>query len=339
MAKFRIIQANPELYQKEIIGFWQAYLPGTPPQRLQWLQTNPAGPAIWFLAFEEESNKLAGTLTVTPRNMYMQGSIIQVGIMGDFMTASQYRIFGPAMALQRMAVKLIKDNNYKFIYTLPNDASIKIAQRVGFDKTVKLHYLVKPISVSHYLNKYLNNIAVKFVEPVFKIILNLLSKDTYMLGKGFYDESSKIDESFDVLWKTVKCNYNGLIGVHDSQYLSWKYVHNPSHKYKVVTYRDEEFGPCLGYMIFTISDKKIEVFDILTVNNKVVERLIKRIIRIAKKMHCQALYIRLSETNSLLKIINQFGFFDARNEAGILTCGVDDKLYSKWQFFEGDRNT
>ena len=63
MGKFTILKtedASP--YRDQILEFWDEYLAETPPGRFEWMcEGNPAGPATWFIAFEEGMERFSGT--------------------------------------------------------------------------------------------------------------------------------------------------------------------------------------------------------------------------------------------------------------------------------------
>lgn len=338
MSKFNIIQSNPEAYKEQIIGFWKEYLPGTPPERLKWMQDNPAGPAIWFLAFEEENNQLAGTISITPRVIYRNNKIILAGIMGDFMTGSKYRLFGPAIELQKKAIQSIDKFGFKFIYTIPNTASIKLAQRVGFENVMKLHYLAKPICISYYLNKYLGKQFARLAIPIAELILKILSKETYLIERGIFEEISYVDKSLGAFWDKIICERSDMIGDYGPAFLRWKYDQNPSSKYILLTYKNKINGELLGFIVFSIEGKKMEVFDIFALSENATDMLLKKTILIARNDKCQAIYIRLSESNPLFGRLKYFGFVDSKTDVDILAYGESKNYYMKWSFFEGDRN-
>ena len=166
MPKFRIITGGPSRYKEEIARFWREYLPGTPPERFDWMRTNPAGPAIWFFAIEEKTSTLAGTISLMPKDMLVDGSPVRACIMGDYMIGGRYRVFGPALDLQKAVTKDFSNLGFRFIYTVPNQASIKIIERMGFVEMMRLRTLIKPVKALPYLKKYVNPTLARFAAPV-----------------------------------------------------------------------------------------------------------------------------------------------------------------------------
>ena len=104
MSKFKIFQDNPKKYKKEILSFWEEYLPGTSPKRLEWMNENPAGPVIWIFAVEEKTGKLAGTISLFPKQLFVNGKMVKAAILGDFMLHKKFRVFGPVLDLLKETI-------------------------------------------------------------------------------------------------------------------------------------------------------------------------------------------------------------------------------------------
>ena len=153
MAKFKILQTEPFELKSTILKFWEKYLPGTSPERFDWLQSNPEGPTVWLFAFDVESNELAGTISIMKRDMFLNGKLIHAGVIGDFMVSDKYRVFGPAIQLQKAVIESKRDLNLDFLYTVPNPASLKLSLRVGFLEKIKMRHMVRPLKMDQYILK------------------------------------------------------------------------------------------------------------------------------------------------------------------------------------------
>lgn len=88
---------------------------------------------------------------------------------------------------------------------------------------------------------------------------------------------SKFDERIDALWKIASESY-GILMVRDRQFLNWRYVANPSHRYTILI--GEKDGAIVGYTVLTMrQDGDIrtgEIADILTIKDRVAEEAIVR---------------------------------------------------------------
>ncbi len=303
------------------------------------MQENPAGEAIWYFAFDEENRTLAGTISITPRNMILNGKHIKAGIVGDYMIGDQYRVFGPALGLQKMVIDSMSKYGFDCIYTIPNIASKKMAQRAGYVCVAELMHFVKPVLTALYIRKYLNNRASELIGLVLDFMLKLISKDTYIKLDGCYEEALTIDASFDVLWKKVKKNTTGLIGDHSAEYIDWRYLKNPNNNYHILTHRKKPEGELLGYLVFSMNNGKIEIYDIISSGISSKERLLGKIIHIARKDNCKSIYIRLSKSSQFINNISKYIFYNARNDIELYAVSDDVSCFEKWEYSEGDRNT
>ena len=90
MAAFSIIQADPDKYKNEILTLWKNNLPDTPRGRLEWMKNKLEGQPIWYLAIYEETGKVAGSVSIIPRNIRVNGKTNSAGILGDFMVEKPF---------------------------------------------------------------------------------------------------------------------------------------------------------------------------------------------------------------------------------------------------------
>ncbi len=338
MAKFQVVQKDPTQYKQQILQFWKDYMPETPPERFEWMNHgNPAGPSIWFLAFEEGSNEIAGTISIMPRELSFRGQTIRAGILGDFMVSSKYRVFGPALQMLKTVTKHLSNLNFNLFYTIPNYDSIKIIQRAGFKHSKVLNHLVKPVNLQYYLEKYMNPFSARLSAPFINQGLRFFSKEIYTSSGGVLTETSEIDSSFNLLWDKIKKTQSVISGDLSSPYLNWRYFQNPLCKFRVLTYKKHPQGDLLGYIFFTTYDNKLEIFDIISLNISYANKLLKKLIQISREEKRMAIYIRVLETNPYLNTLKSFTFFDSKDDALVLFFG-QELPPKEWSFFSGDRN-
>jgi len=338
MTKFQIQKSDSFKYSNEIVEFWEKYLPGTPAKRLEWMSNNPDGNPIWYLAFEKDSSRIVGTVSVMPRVMNINGKSIRAGIVGDFMISDKFRVFGPALDLQKTVIASLEENKLDFVYTIPNKASIKLGERAGLKRVMDLNYYIKPISVKYYLAKYVNEIMAKIISPVVSTLLKLFSMETYLKSKGHYEEIFRTDNSFDTLLGHIKEIRTELVINNCSEFLQWRYFNNPQHIFRIITYRDEPESELLGFLVFTKGDKRMEIFDVVGLNKIHENKLIKHIINLAKKERVQSICFGVSNQNSYYKNIKKFGFFKTKSDVCVLVHGMNTEFYTKWPYVEGYRN-
>jgi hypothetical protein len=339
MPKFIIRQEDPLPYRERILAFWEKYLPGTPPGRFDWLNRgNPAGPAIWYFALNRESDELAGVISVVPREIVLEGQATKAGILGDFMVNEKYRVFGPNIDLSKKALSDGPRVGFRFFYTIPNRTSSEIMSRVGFRKCAVLGHFVKPVRVKSYLEKHVTPGLASLLASPMDLGLRLISKGSYISGRGFFEEVTAIDESFDNLWRRVRKSTSTPVGDHSSGYLRWKYLQNPTYPCRIISFRRESQDPLEGYLAFTLQGEAMEILDLVFSEREAMEKLLKKAIQIGFRGGCKAIYFTISSHASLVREIRRFGFLKGSDDISLLGYGEGLEAMVNWNFMAGDRN-
>ena len=336
MAKYRVTRVNPKEYKRQIIELWKKNLPSTNEKRFDWLNSNPAGPAIWFLAFQNTTNELAGCISILPRMMSFNGETIRAGILGDFMVDIRHRVFGPNILLPKTCLMQQQALKFDLIYTIPNSDSKNIIHRAGFTNMGPLLYLVRP----NRLEKYTQIFGIRFLVPIINHFLRLLTMDLPSFKRQtFFREENSVDDSFDKLWGYIKNKQTGLIGDHDSEFLKWHFFQNPINNYRMLTKRRKSDGQLLGYIIFSVNDNSLEIFDIVCIPMLHAKRLIKKVIEIAQREKCKAIYCTVSAKSPFFKVLKRLFFLDSKYPMSIYTNTHNNGLFSgNCIIFAADRN-
>jgi len=341
MAKYRIIRTTePSRFKEPIINFWNAYLTNTPSQRFEWLiEGNPAGKTVWILAFIEETEELVGTVSLLPRDVIQNNHISHGAIMGDLMIHKKHRVFGPAISLLKNAIKYVaEDSVFDFIYTIPNPDSMKIVDRVGFKKSMTIETYAKPLQLSNYLKKFLPALISDKVSPLFELCLRIFSRETYLCSKGICEEISLLNEEFDEVWENITKNGTGIIREHSSDYIKWRYMHNPFLNFRMLAYREQKNKSLCGFLIFKKKENKITIYDICSLEKKPIEQMFKNLIRIARIEKCQAIYFAVPSNNKWPAMLKSYGFFSAKSTMKVYWIDNNKINLENWGFLEGDRN-
>ena len=339
MSKFIILPKDPLTYKEQILKFWETYLPGTPPARFEWMnQGNPAGPGIWYFAFNRKNNELAGMISVMPKEIFLKGQTVKAGVLGDLMVDDKYRVFGPILDLPKTALSDGSKYGFRFFYTIPNHASEQIMNRIGFRKLAVLGHFVKVLRMKSYLEKHITSgLASLFATPM-DLGLSLISKETYISRQGFFEEVMAIDESFDDLWMRVTKSTSTPIGDHGSGYLHWKYLQNPTYPCRIISFRRERQNPLEGYLVFTLQGQVMEILDLVFGEPEAMGKLLKRAIQIGFRGGCKAIYFTMSSHASLAREIRRFGFLNGSDDISLLGYGEGIEAMMNWNFMAGDRN-
>jgi len=318
MKHYCVLRSDPTPFRETILRFWKENLPGTAEGRFEWMNNgNPAGPATWFLAFEEKNNELVGTISVLPRWFFCAGKPILAGIIGDFMVRKEDRVFGPMLSLPKATISAASAMGFSILYTVPNTESSKIMEKSGMTDKILLKHFVKPISAKYYLDKHFPHRFASLASRVYDCLNPIVSGETYFFGSSFVQEETGLDASFDLLWHNIKTSSTYLIGDHSVAYLLWRYLNNPQFKFRLLVCRDANKS-LLGYLFFTSHQNKIEVYDILSYKRSNVACLIKELRSIAKREKCVSIYVRITNHNRISSWLKTFLFRDAHDDVDVL---------------------
>ncbi len=317
---------------------WAQNLPDTPPGRLEWMMNgNPAGPSRWFFAFDRRADQLAGMISVMPKLLVYQDNVIRAGIMGDLVVAKKYRVFGPALSLVKAVISSMENFDLAFIYTIPNPDSEALIRRAGFRVIGDLLHLVKPIDVKYYFERYQKGMTAALPQSLLKLGVKLISRDTYVSAAGV-KELAQVGGEFPWSGEITASAKTSISAYRTPAYLKWRFFDNPLSKFRMITVNNAQDTDLKGYLIFTLVEGRIHIYDIYCIDRSVGLKLIKGITRIAERENCVGIYIRLIEHNPLLNMLEKCRFIDTKDTACILVYSKRYVDLSDWDFFSGDRN-
>jgi hypothetical protein len=338
MAKFTIVQKDPTLFKEEIIQFWQNYLPGTPPERFNWMNANPAGAPIWFFAFNHKLDELAGTISIMPKDLFIEGKRRKAGIMGDFMIADKYRAFGPALMLMKSVIENTSRLGFDLIYTIPNAASKKIIERVGLKKTMDLNIYVRPIHSYHYLNKKLPEIVARKAASILDLSLHLLSREKFYLREANFRHINQDDSiHFNKLWERIKNINANPASVFNSEYIRWHFLKNPLHEFRIISYQPV-FNKVEGYISIAIDEDTAAIHHLKYTAQKAFDLLLSMAIKLATKENLRSIYLTVPDKPYWHRILRSFAFLDTKSKMELYSWSPLNLSIQDWSFFDGDRN-
>ena len=161
-----------------------------------------------------------------------------------------------------------------------------------------------PNSLSHRrVVKDLNFIDMHEV-PMFRLSMNAVI--ALPIPSGNIVELEDFDHRFDDLWKQVRDDYP-VITRRDREHLQWRYVRNPTERYRILAYVDRE--DVLGYAVFKRYQEELQVIDILTVQDvEVGIQLILRMAQLAPGESASALSLWLNMSHPLHWALEKLGF-------------------------------
>jgi hypothetical protein len=336
--RFNIKQVDPVIFKEEIKHLWRSNLPETPDGRLQWMQDNPEGHPVWFLAFSEDNNRVIGSISIMPRKIWVMGMCCLAGIVGDMMVETEYRVFGPSLSLMKTVVKNYSSLGFSFLYTFPNSASEKLSLRAGFRKIGVVGNFRKYFTLRDKLERIVHPLLSEPIYQITDCALKLLSKEIYVRTHVLSSELKGISYSWDSMWTVLHRHWQTL-GNRDANYIRWKYFKNTSKDFKIYVYHHSVDNTPLGYAIFTAIRHHAYVSDLLALNKHILKNILARLLKDLRALGYHSVSIRLLDDNPLLASIRTYIPLSSHAEDfSLLFFGDSNVLPRGWIFYEGDRN-
>jgi hypothetical protein len=238
---------------------------------------NPAGPGVIDLCWD--GDVLAAHYAVTTVASRLNEQDWFTGLSGTTMTHPHYRGRGLFPILARNTYARMAENGMAMVWGFPNAMSHR-----GFVKDLGWGDI--------------------YEVPTFR--LSLTGRLTFPILDDALVELQEFDSRFDLLWERVKDDYP-VVTRRDSHHLQWRYILNPSERYRVLGYVDKDH--VLGYAVFKRFRDELQVVDILTIQDmRVGAQLISGIARVASEVSATAISLWLNVTHPLHHALERFGF-------------------------------
>jgi len=148
----------------------------------------------------------------------------------------------------------------------------------------KLYTLMKPQETVFWLGKYIPPVVAKVLQWPTMLALQILSRETYVYGRGDFIELDWGDSSFDLFAEQWKKNQPGILtGDHQLAYLKWRYLENPEFNFRIITFRKHENGDLLGFFVISIKQNRLDIYDLVAVESRYIYAMIKKTYGYCKK--------------------------------------------------------
>lgn len=347
---FSIIPFVEEKYKKALLTLWKENLSLSNhafslEDRYDWLyHKNPLGPPSTFIAINTESDQAIGTASAFPREISFLGTHKKILILCDFAVSKKYRVFGPAVPLQKEIKKLISNENVFFLFAYPNAQGSGIFNRLGYtyvgdvENWTKVLY-PKAILRSHIKNELLNSI-ISFVLSLF---FNLIDQIFLSIYRIFYyaEPMGEIDDCFDHVWKNNRYKSRYIIGLKDSEYLRWRYKRSGDDIEIMGLFRKRD-KRLVGYVIYKLRDDVVLVQDIFTVRIKGQIKAILLFLATAMRgLKKKSIFISFYGSNEITDTFKKIFFVKRPGDRKCFlltdeTIQYEIKSKNNWSFFDGD---
>ena len=214
----------------------------------------PFGQALIKLMFD--GDKLIGHYSIVPMNVQIKKTVVEAALSVNTMTHPDYEKQGIFSYLAEEVYEKCRQQGFKFVYGFPNENSYYgFTKKLGWTDLGRMTILEKDLRVR----------AQREIQVV----------DTIHPVESF-------DERIDVLWETVRSDYNVIVP-RTSEYLNWRFVDHPVEKYAMFVIEDGSLGVS-GYLVLKTYAPGLEpkghIVDMLCIDDK---HLVRNLIRYSER--------------------------------------------------------
>ena len=346
---YEVIRVNPLEYKTEVLNLWtknHPHLMDLLPKRFAWIyENNPYGPPTSWLLRDNKSNAFIGTTSVIPRTMWINGEKVIAGIAADMMVDKNHRTLGPALMLQRALVSTCEEGQYQFVYGFSPQAASTVQLRAGFTSMGRCIRVLKVLSTERFSNKQKNNLTARLGSGILDTCIKaadfiLSAKDLWQAGNLSTEILDSFDYRFDQFWEKVP-KQNRVVGEKTAAYLTWRYTISPYNSHKVFTIINQA-KDMRGYLIFSIVDQAIHIYDICT-PDKIDPLLSLFILYVKKNYPAHSICFMLFEYCSIIPSLTRHLFVKRPDDLTIVTyCkkGFPSLNHTSlsWHLYAGDKD-
>ena len=329
MAHYQIQQGDVAGNRKDISAVLERNLDVRISERYEWnYQRCPYGKARCWLATYQENP--IGTVAAFPRKFFIRSQSVPTAVVGDFAVDKKHRAFGPAATLQKTVQEQFSEDGSRFVYTMPNQLSEKLATKLGYVRIGEVKRYIKILSPKYFFRKYESFSPIeRLLSPPVQGALRLLSRE----GRFFrgvdcdIEIPRRFDERIDAM-NDRQAGNSGIRGDRSAAFLNWRFMESPDDDYRafVVSRKTREV---LGYIVYAgrgLNDYRI--VDLAADDMELsLDTLFAAFLKYLRALKAESLTIKYFGNSQMKKKLKAFGFL-TRNEdnSTLMTFTKDETL-------------
>jgi len=274
--RFEITRLDPSSQRADLIPLWRdnlyaaasgkAHLLG---KRFDWIyRENPDRPATTWVArpAADGDTAVVGCASLYPRSFWFRNEELPVGTGCDFAVAKAFRVFGPALSLQRSLVNNSLNDGFRFLFVRPDRPSIGLFRRVGYRRFRDVERWVKVLRPERYAEDInnsqlvvaLSRLAARGLEVLDQAFRAPLVVDLLRTRTEIIDHP---DQRFDALWAEASSRYT-FAEMRSSSYLRWRYDTIPMQRNRFFCLASRGGDRLLGYIVFSVEGNIVDIEDL-----------------------------------------------------------------------------
>ena len=264
-APYTVAAADLQADRASVIALWRInpLQPALADAKYQWFYLdNPNGPTRQLLLCHGPQADCVGAAGMVTRQFVARGATLSAGLLTDLFVQSAHRSLFPALLLQK-TMRAAGLAQHDLVYGYPNDKSLLIVRRVGYATLGDLAKFVCLLRHHEYLERWLPRSSSRVVGAIVDRVLPLVFRPHRHLLTGWHGEwAEAVDDRFDALWRRA-AQADGVIGVRDQRFLSWRFFERPSHRYRVFILSPRRGAEIAGYAVCEALGNTLHIRDML----------------------------------------------------------------------------
>jgi hypothetical protein len=276
--------------------------------RLSWLYLeHPAGPArTWFI--RDSTGEAVGVTSLFPRAVWLSGTAVVCGQVGDFGVDVGFRTLGPATMLQRATLEPVLRGELAFCYDCPpHEKGMAMFHRLGLKENCRMHLHVKLLRADRQLKRILGDGVGRMSAPVANSVLRMAGPGRKKRsGVEFSIHTGDFGPEFTVLDKAVASL--GAVRIRRfAEDLNWRYRDNPLQQFETLTARQN--GELIAYGIISITGNDASVIDLFGQElDEVGPALLQNLIELLRPRGLETIRSLVADDARSTAIFRQAGF-------------------------------
>ena len=203
----------------------------------------------------------SGLLPLFPRAVWLSGTPVVCGQVGDFGVDIGFRSLGPATMLQRATFEPVLRGELAFCYDCPpHEKGMAMFYRLGLKENCRMHLHVKLLRTDRQLKRMLGDGVGRMSASVANLVLRVTSRQLRgPSGVEFAVHAGDFGPEFSTLDNAVSSS--GAVRMRRSAGdLNWCYRNNPLQQFQTLTARRN--GDLIAYVIISINGNDGSVVDL-----------------------------------------------------------------------------
>jgi hypothetical protein len=280
-------------------------------QRYDWFYTrNPAGPAQLFFLEHRPSAQVVGYLALGARDVLLGGKRGRAGLLVDFVIDREHRVFFPALALQKAALRMASEE-FDVLIGFANSSSAAVLRRMREYRELQSVRFVRVIDAGDYLARYLPRAVARVAGWVSGLASRQIDEFRRRAGPRVWSRwADTFDRRYDQLWADAQ--RAGLcVGVRDRRFLEWRFQSRAQLRYRVLEVMRDGSDTLVGYFVCEIGPRAVAVADLWLAGDMALRtRALLELSTAARSVGARSVSVAVVRNGLLEELLRSCGFYE-----------------------------